>query len=335
MSGKGLWHNIRQRRKKGLPRKKPGQKGYPKTLKIGESNLRALVRESLINEYGFIEASYMGSGRYWEAITGILQDMFGPTKEDRLKRAGDDKVIDRYHTFMGTLHLMPEYKMVWDNYKTAQNRHASMDSDFDRARDIRHPVGRAFSKLKSKVLMKFDELEETLSPETRDIWQESVDEMRGIFEKLFRDWYLHKITTGRVLAQLDPRGVVESRIRRVKISEGSEMFWGKDAVFMQLSKASNVIEAALMDMEDAGCPDHSFAHTHLEEALVDLEKAGGMDEVGLIYDEIIQVLHGAQTAVRNCREIDTESAYRIALDIDTAEKEIADWARSDNSGIEF
>jgi hypothetical protein len=31
---KGLWHNIHQRRKKGLPPKKPGEKGYPKTLDI-------------------------------------------------------------------------------------------------------------------------------------------------------------------------------------------------------------------------------------------------------------------------------------------------------------
>lgn len=30
----GLWANIHARRKKGLPPKKPGQKGYPKTLKI-------------------------------------------------------------------------------------------------------------------------------------------------------------------------------------------------------------------------------------------------------------------------------------------------------------
>lgn len=31
---KGLWYNINQRRKKGLPPKKPGDEGYPKTLKI-------------------------------------------------------------------------------------------------------------------------------------------------------------------------------------------------------------------------------------------------------------------------------------------------------------
>jgi hypothetical protein len=32
----GLWANIHKRREKGLPRKKPGQKGYPKTLDIEE-----------------------------------------------------------------------------------------------------------------------------------------------------------------------------------------------------------------------------------------------------------------------------------------------------------
>jgi hypothetical protein len=30
----GLWYNIQQRRKKGLPRLKPGDKNYPKTLDI-------------------------------------------------------------------------------------------------------------------------------------------------------------------------------------------------------------------------------------------------------------------------------------------------------------
>jgi len=34
---KGLWDNIHARRKKGLPPKKPGEEGYPKTLDIGEN----------------------------------------------------------------------------------------------------------------------------------------------------------------------------------------------------------------------------------------------------------------------------------------------------------
>jgi len=36
---KGLWYNIHQRRKKGLPPKKPGQKGYPKTLNIEQNDI--------------------------------------------------------------------------------------------------------------------------------------------------------------------------------------------------------------------------------------------------------------------------------------------------------
>jgi hypothetical protein len=31
-----LWDNIRKRRAAGKPRLKPGQKGYPKTLDVGE-----------------------------------------------------------------------------------------------------------------------------------------------------------------------------------------------------------------------------------------------------------------------------------------------------------
>ena len=55
---KGLWYNIRKRREKGLPRKKPGQKGYPKTLDIEgktidieEQTLRNLIHNHLLKEY--------------------------------------------------------------------------------------------------------------------------------------------------------------------------------------------------------------------------------------------------------------------------------------------
>lgn len=37
---KGLWYNIRKRREKGLPKKKPGEEGYPKTLDIEETTTR-------------------------------------------------------------------------------------------------------------------------------------------------------------------------------------------------------------------------------------------------------------------------------------------------------
>lgn len=44
-----LWGNIRARRAAGKPRLKPGQKGYPKTLKIESSEFRELLR-TLIQE---------------------------------------------------------------------------------------------------------------------------------------------------------------------------------------------------------------------------------------------------------------------------------------------
>ena len=48
---KGLWHNIHARRKAGKRPKKPGEKGYPKTLKIetNENLLRELIKEIIID----------------------------------------------------------------------------------------------------------------------------------------------------------------------------------------------------------------------------------------------------------------------------------------------
>lgn len=312
------------------------QKERQRAHHIDETMLRKLVRESLIREWTFIEALYMRPEGIIPGLISLVKDMFSPSTGERLSETGDDAVIREYQNFLGTLHLTPEYRAVWENYKQAQRRHASMDSDFDRAQDIRHPVGRAFNKLKHRVMAKFDELEKTLSPENRDIWEIDVEEQRQVFKKIFSDWERGKITTGRVLGMLDPKGIVENRQMLVRgLREAGEMVWGKDAVLMQLSRASNAIETALMDMEDVGCPGDSFAHTHLEQALDDLENAGKLGDTVLIYNEIIEILHGAQTAARNCREIDRDSAYRIARDIDAVEKEIIDWARSDNSGIEF
>lgn len=48
-ASKGLWYNIQQRRKKGLPRKKPGEKGYPKTLDIDEQTM-AITRDRIAKD---------------------------------------------------------------------------------------------------------------------------------------------------------------------------------------------------------------------------------------------------------------------------------------------
>ena len=44
---KGLWHNIRKRREKGLPRLKPGDKNYPKTLDIEEQSAMDRVKDTI------------------------------------------------------------------------------------------------------------------------------------------------------------------------------------------------------------------------------------------------------------------------------------------------
>lgn len=43
---RGLWHNIWARRRAGKRAKRPGEKGFPKTLKV-ESIVRQMVREEL------------------------------------------------------------------------------------------------------------------------------------------------------------------------------------------------------------------------------------------------------------------------------------------------
>ena len=310
---KGLWHNIRAKRKRGERPARPGEKGYPKTLDIGESALRSIIRSHILREWEIGQALMSSPESIIDAVTGFFGDMFGPTEEERLKKTGDAQVIDEYQTFLGTLHMTPEYKMVWENYKKAQRRHASMDRDFDRARDIRHPVGRAFNKLKSKLMMKLDELEETLSPENRDLWKSSVDESRAEFEKIFNDWYLRKITTGRVLAMLDPRGVVESRRRGRKLSEGGEMVAGRDLAQLQTSEFLAALETAHMDLEDAGCQPTSDAYTLTLQAMDDIDAmredptydTRSLIEIG---DEVVE-------AIRSCPQIDRGAAERIAGDI--------------------
>lgn len=306
-----LWDNIRKRRAKGLPRKKPGQPGYPKTLDVGEAVLRSVIRREIMKEYTLGQALMSGSGQFFDAIVSLFKDAFGPTEEERLKRSGDDRVIDEYQRFLGTLHMTPEYKAIWENYKQAQRSHASMDSDFDRARDPQHSVGRAFNKLKSRVLGKFDELERTLSPENRDIWQPSVDDSRATFRKIFDDWEMRKITTGRVLSLLDSRGINEGRIR-----EAGEMFAGKDLEQMQTTKLVTALEAALMDLEDVGCPDDSDARVITDQVIDTIEKMRDRSD----YDTSMlpPVVSRAIYAIRTCRHIPPREAEHIANQVATA-----------------
>jgi hypothetical protein len=68
-----LWKNIRDRRKKGLRPKRPGEKGYPKTLDIEESVLRSVIRNQIIahslrSGKRFTEGSEMFAGRDLEQM---------------------------------------------------------------------------------------------------------------------------------------------------------------------------------------------------------------------------------------------------------------------------
>jgi len=282
-----------------------------------EKHLRNVIRESLLNEWDIMHALMMSPEN---SIQGLYQffrdDVFGPTQQERLKRTGDDKIIDRYHTFLGTLHLTPEYKLVWENYKKAQRLHASMDSEFDRARDIQHPIGRAFSKLKNKVMMKLDEMEKTLSPENRDLWKSSIDQERKSFEKIFSNWYAGKMTTGRVLGLLDPRGIVESRKRGRRISEAAEMFAGRDLEQLKMSEFLAALETADMDLEDAGCPAESDARGMLEELMSLIDS--GRERLDFNVSSFTSFSENVIQAVRSCRHIDRNVGHRVAADLELA-----------------
>lgn len=309
---KGLWHNMRQRRKKGLSRKKPGQKGYPKTLNLGESALRSLIRHEILREYTLGQA--LMSGQFFDAVVGLFKDAVAPTDQERLRETGDDKLIDEYQRFLGTLHLTPEYKTVWENYKRAQRSHSNMDPNFDGARDIQHPAGRAFVKLRTRVFMKLKDLDDTLSPENRDIWQADVEEQRQIFKKIFEDWSKGKLTTGRVLGLLDPRGIVEGKRKSGgRLREAGEMFAGLDLMQMQTTQVANALETALMDLEDVGCPVDSDARVITDQALDMVEKMRNRPD----YDASMlpPVVNRAIYAVRTCKHIPPGEAQRIAGEI--------------------
>lgn len=48
---KGLWYNIHKRRKAGKKPRQPGEKGYPKTLKIESSlQLKSLINKIIANK---------------------------------------------------------------------------------------------------------------------------------------------------------------------------------------------------------------------------------------------------------------------------------------------
>jgi hypothetical protein len=95
---KGLWHNMRQRRKKGLPRKKPGQKGYPKTLDLGEAVLRSIIRREIMEAgemFAGMDLMQMQTTQVANALETALMDLEDVgCPDDSEARFITDQVID-------------------------------------------------------------------------------------------------------------------------------------------------------------------------------------------------------------------------------------------------
>lgn len=73
---RGLWDNIHARRKKGLPPKKPGQEGYPKTLNIEEIELSADEQFDLIEDVvmELAEEHNLDPESIWEDLESVDDD---------------------------------------------------------------------------------------------------------------------------------------------------------------------------------------------------------------------------------------------------------------------
>jgi hypothetical protein len=74
----GLWDNIRARREKGLPRLKPGQEGYPKTLNVGKK--KEGVNEALFGpgkKAEFVKATPEEISRKWPDFFAYVRTKLG------------------------------------------------------------------------------------------------------------------------------------------------------------------------------------------------------------------------------------------------------------------
>lgn len=292
-------------------------------MRITESQLRRIVRQEILKEYTLMQG--LMSGQVLDAIVGLFKDAIDPTEQERLRETGDDRIIDEYQRFLGTLHLTPEYRMVWENYKQAQRNHASIDPERDRAREIRSPVGIAFSKLKGRVLNKLDELERTLSRENKDIWKADIDEQRQVFTKMFYDWEARKLTTGRVLGMLDPAGIVEGVKSRKKLLEAGEMVWGKDREGLRRTQLSTALDEALMDLEESGCQNEDVfvAVTGAMDFIDRFDPA--LDDMNS--QKIVDVVNGAISAVSDCPDLDEPDAAMISMKMMAAVDEYTGMSR--------
>ena len=97
---KGLWANIHARRKKGLPPKKPGQEGYPKTLNIESHEEQLSETEAWQRKEGQSESGGLnrkGIASYRAKNPGSKLSMAVTTKPSKLDP--DSKSAKRRKSF--------------------------------------------------------------------------------------------------------------------------------------------------------------------------------------------------------------------------------------------
>jgi hypothetical protein len=85
---------------------------------------------------------------------------------------------------------------------------------------------------------------------------------------------------------------------------------------LQTTEALTVLETALMDLEDAGCPDDSDARATLDQAMVWIETL--REKPNYDTSMLVDVMNDAAGVVRNCHQIHPGEAERIASEIEMA-----------------
>jgi hypothetical protein len=172
-------------------------------MRITESQLRAVIREEILREQKITESYRIPPQGTLDAVIDAIKDLFRPSDEKRLSRAGDDRVLRDLTNELGTFHRTPEYKVAWENYKTLQRQHRSMDTN--------PSIEKSLARLKERMYQGYDTAEASLSQENRDIWGPGLDFSRRCMDKLWRAFENRKITAGGLLGMLDPAGIVESK----------------------------------------------------------------------------------------------------------------------------
>lgn len=124
----------------------------------------------------------------------------------------------------------------------------------------------------------------------------------------------------------------ETTLRRI-IRE--ELSFGLDAMLQWQTKLENVLETALMDLEDAGCPSGDQSYRNISNALDELGrvKISRDEDPAGAHDQMLNIVSSARSAVRSCRGVASSAAREIINDIQSALTEYTDWAYSPNSGL--